>query len=65
MECEKLHEIFGFGDEPPFDLPTEASNVGSDTLLFTQIGLANTGYGQGELFVTPLQMALVASAVVI
>lgn len=55
---------FGFGDEPPFELPTEASRVGSDESLFNQVGLADTGYGQGELLVTPLQMALVTAAVI-
>lgn len=55
---------FGFGEEPPFDMPTEASQIGSDASLLDQVGLAVTAFGQGELLVTPLQMALVAAAVV-
>ncbi len=54
---------FGFGEEPPFDLPTAASTAGRDAFLLDRVGLANTGYGQGELLVTPLQMGLVAAAV--
>ncbi len=49
----------------------EFSNLLTESsLLYTQsgylenrAGLADTGYGQGQLFVTPLQMAMVAAAV--
>jgi peptidoglycan glycosyltransferase len=58
----------GFGARLPFDLPTEASQVtsggGSAGGGFTdRVELANAGYGQGEILVTPLQMALVASTI--
>jgi penicillin-binding protein A len=58
----------GFGAPLPFDLPTAASQVtngrGSDPGGFVDdVELANASYGQGETFVTPLQMALVASTV--
>lgn len=55
---------FGFGEKPPFELPTAVSQVGSDEFLFNQVGLGATGYGQGQLLVTPLQMALVTAAVI-
>lgn len=55
---------FGFGEEPPFDLPVAASSLGTDAALLDQVGLATTGFGQGELLVTPMQMALVTAAVV-
>ena len=57
----------GFGERIPFELPTSPSQVnGGDGPLFgfrDRVELANAAYGQGELLVTPLQMALVASAV--
>ncbi len=58
----------GFGAPLPFDLPTAASQVtngdGNQPGGFTDdVELANASYGQAETFVTPLQMALVASTV--
>jgi penicillin-binding protein A len=46
------------------DLPTEVSTLYSGAgFLNRQAALADTGYGQGQLQVTPLQMAMVAAAV--
>jgi peptidoglycan glycosyltransferase len=58
----------GFGDSLPFDLPTAISRVtsagGRAPGGFTDDAeLASASFGQGETFVTPLQMALVASTV--
>lgn len=58
----------GFGSPIPFDLPTAASQVtdgsgGAPGGFVDDVELANAAYGQAETFVTPLQMALVASAV--
>ena len=58
----------GFGAPIPFDLPTAVSQVtnggGSRAGGFKDdVELANAAYGQGETFVTPLQMALVAATV--
>ncbi len=58
----------GFGSPLPFDLPTAVSQVtngdGSEPGGFTDdVELANASYGQAETFVTPLQMALVASTI--
>jgi peptidoglycan glycosyltransferase len=58
----------GFGAPIPFDLPTAISSVtsgdGSDPGGFTDDAeLASAAFGQGETFVTPLQMALVAATV--
>ncbi len=58
----------GFGAEIPFDLPTAASQVtngGGDAGggFKDRVEVANAAYGQAEVLVTPLQMALVASAV--
>jgi peptidoglycan glycosyltransferase len=58
----------GFGQPIPFDLPTAASRLtngdGSAPGGFADDAeLASAAFGQGETIVTPLQMALVASAV--
>ncbi|HJP88404.1 MAG TPA: penicillin-binding protein 2 [Candidatus Limnocylindrales bacterium] len=58
----------GFGSALPFDLPTRVSQVtnGGGTYgggFSDKVELANAGYGQGEVLVTPLQMALVASTI--
>ncbi len=57
----------GFGRRLPFDLPTAVSQVtgGSGPMAGFRdaVELASAAYGQGETFVTPLQMALVAACV--
>ncbi len=58
----------GFGAPIPFDLPTSVSRVtdgdGSNPGGFGDlVELANASYGQAEVVVTPLQMALVAATV--
>jgi peptidoglycan glycosyltransferase len=57
----------GFGSTIPFELPTSASQVnGSDGPLdgfADEVELANAAYGQAEVLVTPLQMALVACSI--
>ncbi len=51
---------FGFGEKIPFDLPVEASRgeVPKD-----EFGLARTGAGFGEVYVSPLHMAMIMSAI--
>ena len=58
----------GFGAPIPFDLPTAISRVtGGDGSapggFIDDAELASASFGQGETFVTPLQMALVAATV--
>jgi len=58
----------GFGAPIPFDLPTAVSQVtnGSGNApggFVDDVELANASYGQGETFVTPIQMALVAATI--
>jgi len=58
----------GFGAPIPFDLPTAVSRVtsgkGNAPGGFTDdVELASAAFGQGQTFVTPLQMALVAATV--
>jgi penicillin-binding protein A len=58
---------FGFGAPVPFDLPTAISQVTDGTGPldgFTdRVELANAAYGQAEVLVTPLQMALVSATI--
>jgi penicillin-binding protein A len=57
----------GFGQRLPFELPTSPSQVnsGSGPLdgFLDRVELANAAYGQSDVLVTPLQMALVASTI--
>jgi peptidoglycan glycosyltransferase len=58
----------GFGAALPFDLPTAASQItnGGGPLpggFKDRVELANAGYGQAEVLVTPLEMALVAATI--
>ena len=49
---------FGIGEELTFEYPMEASQISNDGNLNRDILLADTGYGQGEVMVTPLHIAL-------
>lgn len=56
----------GFGASIPFDLPTSSSQLdgsGSQAGFADRVELASAGFGQGEVLVTPLQMAMVAAAI--
>ena len=57
----------GFGERIPFDLPTSPSQLtsGGGPLdgFQDRVELANAAYGQGEVLVSPLQMALVAATI--
>ncbi len=55
---------FGFGGEIPFDVPVAEGQVaGTPGFLNALSAVADTGFGQGELLTTPLDMALVAAAI--
>lgn len=56
-------EKFGFDSPIPFDLPTVTSHVRRSSGPWNNVLLATTGFGQGEVQATPLQMALVIAAV--
>jgi penicillin-binding protein A len=56
---------FGFESEIPFDFDVTASRIANDpAYLEGDIGLAETSFGQGQLFATPLQIALTTQAIV-
>ncbi len=56
---------FGFEETPPLEIPAETSHLVLTSSLdeLDEQKLAATAFGQGELAVTPLQMALVTAAV--
>jgi peptidoglycan glycosyltransferase len=60
-------ERLGFGDTLPFELGTSPSQVtgggGALAGFRDEVELANAAYGQAEVLVTPLQMALVAATI--
>lgn len=53
---------FGIGEELNFEYPMQESQISNDGSLSREILLADTGYGQGEIMVTPLHVALSYSA---
>jgi peptidoglycan glycosyltransferase len=63
---------FGFGQEIPFNGPSNttgptgaASSISPDpNYLSNKPALADTGFGQGEILVSPLHMALITAAMV-
>lgn len=54
--------FIGMGESVPFDLPTQKSQIKNEGSTETYNLLAMSGYGQGELLVTPLQMACYIAA---
>jgi peptidoglycan glycosyltransferase len=64
---ERWARAYGFGSPIPFDLPTASSQVTSGggplSGFADRVELANAGYGQAKVLVTPLQMALVAATI--
>ncbi|MDB5079108.1 MAG: hypothetical protein JWP00_1032 [Chloroflexi bacterium] len=54
---------FGFGKELPFDLKTSRSQLESTKdYLASRVAQAETGFGQGQIQLTPLHAALIAAA---
>ncbi len=57
-------EGFGFGADIPFPVEVARSQLeGQDGFLNSPPALAETSFGQGQLLVTPLHMALIAAGV--
>lgn len=53
---------FGISEKMEFEYPMEDSKVSNDGIIKDEIALADSGYGQGQILVTPLNMALAYSA---
>ncbi|CAN5632465.1 penicillin-binding protein 2 [soil metagenome] len=69
LGAESLWEYgtrFGFDEAVPFDILTEAGQIApsEEALLSSRALVADTAFGQGEILTTPLEMALVVSAIV-
>ncbi|MBV8087358.1 MAG: penicillin-binding protein 2 [Chloroflexi bacterium] len=56
-------EAFGIDKTISFDEPVATSTLHDSGADLSRVLLANTAYGQGQLQVTPLQMALIGAAV--
>ncbi|MGI6175972.1 MAG: penicillin-binding transpeptidase domain-containing protein [Christensenellales bacterium] len=52
----------GIGESVPYDLPVKTSQVANEGTEFNIKYLSDSSYGQGELLLTPLQLACVSSA---
>lgn len=52
----------GFNEELPFPIVMTPSSYSSEETITSQIQLADTGYGHGELLVNPLHMACIYTA---
>lgn len=55
---------FGIGESLPFDYPIAKSQITNGTELKSEVALADSGYGQGEVLLSPLHMSLIYSSVV-
>lgn len=58
---ENLKNI-GFGESLDFPLSLKKSQYSSNEEISTEVKLADTGYGQGDLLVNPIHMASIYSA---
>ena len=54
---------FGIGTAPKLDLPAAKGQLSGSGLLDRPTLVADTSYGQGELLVSPLQMALIYATI--
>ena len=55
---------FGFGEALPIEYPFANSQIISGEKMANEILLADTGYGQGEVLMSPLHLSLVYSSLV-
>lgn len=53
---DKLNS-FGFSDKVPFEYPLYNSQFSSDKNFKTEVQLADSGYGQGEVLLNPVHLA--------
>ena len=58
QQLEKL----GFNQEIPFDISMTSSQYSNTEGIDTEIQLADSGYGQGQILVNPLHLACIYSA---
>lgn len=63
-EMEKALTGIGLGQEIPFDIKMQKSQISNSGKIESEIQLADSGYGQGEILVNPLHLACIYSAFV-
>ena len=61
-EMESSLTGLGFNEELPFEIKMEESQYSNTEGIETEIQLADSGYGQGQVLVNPLHMACIYSA---
>ena len=61
-EMESSLTELGFNEEIPFDIKKAKSQYSNTENIETEIQLADSGYGQGQVLVNPLHMACIYSA---
>ena len=61
-KMERSLTELGFNEEIPFDIKMAKSQYSNTENIETEIQLADSGYGQGQVLVNPLHMACIYSA---
>ena len=61
-ELEGSLKEAGFGSEMPFEMKMAVSQYSNTEHIETEVQLADSGYGQGQMLVNPLHMACIYSA---
>jgi len=55
---------FGIGEEIPFEYPLRESQISKDGSIKNDIQLADSGYGQGEVSINPVQLSMIYGSLV-
>jgi len=55
---------FGIGEDIPFEYPLKNSQLTANASFKSDVQLADTGYGQAEVMLNPLQLAMIFTGVV-
>ncbi|MDP4178764.1 MAG: penicillin-binding transpeptidase domain-containing protein [Bacillota bacterium] len=55
---------FGFGEDIPFGYPMQKSQISNDGTISKATQLADSGYGQGQILMTPLHLSMIYSSLV-
>lgn len=61
-EMEQSLNRFGFQEEVPFEIKMTQSQYSNTEHIETEIQLADSGYGQGQILINPLHLACIYSA---
>ena len=61
-EMERSLDKFGFNEDLPFEIKMAQSQYSNTDSIETEIQLADSGYGQGQILINPLHMACIYSA---